>query len=42
MRPVGKKRMRRRGEKRLVSKTGKNIESGFHGWFGDGKSWTNL
>lgn len=27
---------------RHVSKTGKNIESGFHGWVGDGKSWTNL
>lgn len=25
-----------------VSKTGKNIKSGFHGWVGDGKSWTNL
>lgn len=24
------------------SKTGKNIESGFHGWLGDGMSWTNL
>lgn len=30
------------GEKSHVSKTGKNIESGFHGWVGEGKSWTNL
>lgn len=30
------------GEKRHVSKTGKNIESGFHGWVDDGKSWINL